>query len=117
VRLWVSNPVVHDEEKSQRIEPMAGGSDWFHATREKLDCGAEGRRDAAIAEWRSNGVLPGRGRVGLYKLALRLARSGMDVGELRELLWFEAGLANSPGDRRAEIEGILRAVRRKGEVS
>jgi hypothetical protein len=117
VRLWVSNPVVHDEEKSQRIEPMAGGSDWFHATREKLSCGAEGRRDAAIAEWRSNGVLPGRGRVGLYKLALRLARSGMDVGELRELLWSEAGLANSPGDRRAEIEGILRAVRRKGEVS
>ncbi len=116
MRLWVSKPVVHDDEEPAPFPPMAGGSEWFRATRERLGAGAEGRREAAIAEWRANGVLPGRGHVGLYKLAIRLARSGMDAGELRLTLWSEAGLANSPAERRAEIDGLVRTLRRKGAL-
>jgi hypothetical protein len=116
VRLWVSKPVVHEDEEPAPFPPMAGGSEWFRATRERLGAGAEGRREAAITEWRANGVLPGRGHLGLYKLALRLARSGMDAGELRLALWSEAGLAHSPAERRAEIDGLVQILRRKGAL-
>ena len=116
VRLWVANPIVHDEEEPDPAGPMTGGSEWFRTTRERLASGTETRRDAAITEWRTNGILPGRGRTGLYKLALRLARSGMDAGELRMALWSAAGLANSPAERRAEIDGLVRALRSKGAV-
>ncbi|MBD0276048.1 MAG: hypothetical protein ICV73_29490 [Acetobacteraceae bacterium] len=116
VRLWVSKPILHGDDEQGSSAPMAGGSDWFRATGERLGAGAEGRREAAFAEWRANGVLPGRGRVGLYKLGLRLARSGVGVAELRMTLWSEAGLANSPAERRAEIEGLVRTLRRKGAL-
>lgn len=116
VRLWVSKPVVQEDKEPGACAPTAGGSEWFRSTRGRLGAGAEGRREAAIAEWRANGVLPGRGRGGLYKLGLRLARAGLEAGELRMTLWSEAGLANSPAERRAEIEGLVRTLRRKGAL-
>jgi hypothetical protein len=70
--------------------------------------------DEAKAEWR--GALPGTGHAAFYKLALALRRAGLDEADIRATLREEAWHARSPKDRRAEINDIMKSLRRRGMV-
>ena len=68
----------------------------------------------ATTEWR--GALPGNGHAAFFKLALALRRAGLDDWGIEQTLRAEAREARSPRERRAEIKGIMKSLRRRGMV-
>jgi hypothetical protein len=79
---------------------------------------ARGRREVwvekAVQDWRF--TPRGSGHTGFFKLAAALHRAGVDEGEIRSTLHTEAAYAHSPGERRAEINGIIRSLRARGTL-
>lgn len=67
------------------------------------------RQDAAIGEWHS--ALPGHGNQEFFHLAANLRRAGFDDGEIEQTLDQETAFARHPRERRAQIKGIMRALR------
>jgi hypothetical protein len=63
---------------------------------------------AGIEYWRQHGCVRGAGRTQLWFLAKRLAEDGCSDGEMRDILWEQAGYATNPAERRGEIEGLLK---------
>ena len=62
----------------------------------------------AIEYWRQQGCIKGSGRTQLWFLAKRLTEAGCDDGEMRGILYEQAGYATNPKERRCEIEGLLK---------
>jgi hypothetical protein len=62
----------------------------------------------AIEYWRKCGCVRGKGRTQLWLLAKRLAEAGCVDAVMRVILHEQAGLATNPGERRVEIEALLR---------
>ncbi len=63
----------------------------------------------AIDRWRN--ALPGDGNRSFYGLGCQLAGIGMSDGDIRSILWQEAGHARHPDQRRAQITYIMRSLR------
>jgi hypothetical protein len=72
--------------------------------------------DKAIDDWRTFGVQRGAGHTGFFKLACALQQAGLDEYGINNTLYEEAGFANSPRERRAEIKGILKSLNRRGTL-
>jgi hypothetical protein len=66
----------------------------------------------AIEKWRS--AAPGDGHNAFYRLACALHSIGLDKTAIRQSLRIEVAQARSPQKRRAEIESILRSLRKRG---
>ncbi len=64
--------------------------------------------EAAIAGWRENGSQAGQGRTQLWSLAQTLQAAGLDRHEGERILHAEVYSAHNPGERRAEIKGLVR---------
>jgi hypothetical protein len=94
----------------------------FQAVRDKLASEqaltAAGQREArvaaAVAAWQATSYLPGAGHNTFFKLGAALKRAGLDEVEIRAKLTEQAAYARSPRERRAEITGILKSLRRSG---
>ena len=76
------------------------------------------RRDGWVAEaverWQGSVTIPGTGHSEFFRLAAALHRAGLDESEIRARLYDEAAYARSPRERRAEINGILPRLHRRG---
>jgi len=85
---------------------------------EKTKSGA-GRREAAIEkaldQWRS--TAKGEGHNAFFRLGAALHRAGLDESEIGSKLRDEAAYGHSPRDRRAEVTGILKSLRRRGSLT
>lgn len=66
----------------------------------------------AVDDWRGQGCQPGQGNAGFYKFAMTLARSEMTDVDIEQTLYSEAQSANSPGERRKQVRGLMKAVRK-----
>ncbi len=70
----------------------------------------QARVEAAVAKWRT--TPKGEGDSAFFRLAVELKKAGMGDGEIEATLSDEARHAHSPGDRRRQIPGIMRSLRR-----
>ncbi len=70
--------------------------------------------DAAIARWQSTPT--GQGHEAFFQLAVDLRRSGMGAGDIRMTLKAQAGFGRTARERKAEIPGIMKSLR-KSRVS
>jgi hypothetical protein len=61
-----------------------------------------------IDVWRKDGVKPGKGDSGFFKLASSLKRKGLQGNDLAEILKREAAFANSPDDRLRQVDRLVR---------
>ncbi|MBM6584416.1 hypothetical protein ILT44_29925 [Microvirga sp. BT689] len=129
---WIENCILDlrpDPEPEPRISTetvdapvisSAKVSSSLQAVREKLLAekaqSHAGRQQAAIDkatdEWRS--APPGDGHNAFFRLGAALQRAGLDESEIREKLREEVGHAHSKSERRKEIPGILKSLRRRG---
>jgi len=66
-------------------------------------------RDRAIKTWQSRGTIKGPGRMQFWSLARSLIdRTTLSHGEIRQILWEQAGHANNPSERRGEIDAFFK---------
>jgi hypothetical protein len=56
------------------------------------------------------------GHDAFFRLGAALHRAGLDEGEIRAKLYEEAAFGSSPRDRKGEIKGILRSLRKRGSL-
>jgi hypothetical protein len=70
----------------------------------------------AISDFKSNGSVPGRGGSEFYNLGCKLKGAGLDDSSLRQILIDSANYANTPKDRRKEIEPMIRKLNKTGFV-
>jgi len=70
--------------------------------------------EKAIQEWRS--TPPKMGHDAFFRLGAALQRAGLDEIEIKARLQEEASNAHSPRERRGEIRGILKSLRRRGAI-
>ena len=98
----------------------ASGTAGIEALRDKLRDekrqSQAGRRDAmveqAVQAWR---LTPrGMGHDAFFRLGAALQRAGLNEIEIRAKLYEEAAFGSSPSDRKGEIKGILRSLRKRG---
>ncbi|SEP51224.1 hypothetical protein SAMN04487843_1469, partial [Methylobacterium sp. ap11] len=71
---------------------------------------------AAITTWQATAYVPGTGHNAFFKLGAALKHAGLDDAEIRMMLSEQAAYARSPRERRAEIKGILKSLRRSGTL-
>lgn len=94
----------------------------LQAVRDKLlvdrTVSAAGRQETimakAIENWRS--ASRGDGHAAFFRLGAALQRAGLDEGDIRRTLHAEAAHAYSPKERRGEIKGIIRSLRKRGTL-
>lgn len=68
--------------------------------------------DKAIDDWR--GAFKGDGHNAFFRLGVALKRAGLDESDIQQRLREEAGFAHSPAERRKEIRGIMRSLKKIG---
>ncbi|MPR12948.1 hypothetical protein [Microvirga tunisiensis] len=70
--------------------------------------------EKAIDEWRT--APRGDGNNAFFRLGAALQRAGLDEIEIRERLREEVAYAHSKSERRKEIPGIIKSLRRRGTI-
>ena len=70
--------------------------------------------EKAVEAWRS--TPSGMGHDVFFRLGAALQRAGLDEAEIKAKLYEEAAYAHSPKERRGEIKGILRSLKKRGRL-
>lgn len=72
------------------------------------------RIEKAVQEWR--GASRGEGHGAFFRLGAALHRAGLAEHEIADKMYVEATFAYSSRERRAEIKGIIKSLRRSGTL-
>jgi hypothetical protein len=101
-RVRASFQAITDKLMSEKTETQAGRRD--------------AQVEAAVAAWQADAYLPGHIHSAFFRLGAALKRAGLDESEIRAKLCEQAVYARSPRERRGEITGILKSLRRFGSL-